>query len=674
MKIWTYCLAVAFIFVLISASSGGAAMMTPPAEGEQGSASAAQEPPPSATSPQGQDSPPPAGEQNASSPAPSQEQAVPSATSPQDAPPSAGEQNVSTPPTNQQEAPASATSPEGQGSPQAEGEQTVSTPPANQQGADSSATSSQGSLPAAAEQSAPATGQQATGQAGASPAASEQNATSLPAGGEQGTTSSATDQQASSPQGSSSSPTASEQSTPPAAVGQQATSPQGAPPAAAQGETPSATGPQSAYPTTETQQGSFPAGEQGAATLTLKESIGIALQKSPTLQSAQGAIKEAEYRRRAAFSDFLPQVNMQYTYTRLDRAPIITVPPAPPAAVGTTDNYNWSTSVSQPVFTGGALINSYLLAKIGVDSAKVTLEQAKRDLVLQVKVAYYAVLTAEKGVEVAQQAVQQVESHYTVAKAFFEVGITAKNDVLQVEVELAQTRQNLITAEHNLEVARAVFNTLMRRNINEPVRLAETLEYTPLTIDMNALYGEALRERPEIRLSNLGIQSAKKEVGIAASKLFPQLSIVYTYERQGDDPSVEGSRFERMHDWNVMGVAQWTIWDWGKAWWGVGESKARVFQAERALQQVKDAVILDVQAAALKVDEAKKNIQVAETAVSQAEEDSRINEERFKGQVATTTDVLDSLTRLTQARTNYYSALSDYNVAKARLQRAIGGM
>jgi len=558
MKTRIYCLAVAFIFVLITASSGEAAMMTPPAEGEQGSA-------PSVTSPQGQGSPPAAGDQSTTSPAPDQQ----------------------------------------------------------------------------------ATTQEGTPLAKEPPPA---------AGGEQSVTSPAAGQQATSPEGA---PLAKE---PP-------------PAAAAQGETPSATGPQGAYTATEAQQGSSSlAAEQGVGPLTLKESIGIALQKSPTVQSAQSVIKEAQYRRLSAVSDFLPQVNMQYTYTRRDRAPIIVIPPNPPRAIGTTDNYNWSTSVSQPVFTGGALINSYLLAKIGVDSAKVTLEQTKRDLVLQVKVAYYAVLTAEKGVEVAQQAVQQVESHYTVAKAFFEVGITAKNDVLQVEVELAQTRQNLIAAEHNLEVARAVFNTLMRRDINEPVRLGEALEYTPLTINMNALYDEALRERPEIKLSDLGIQSAKKEVGIAASKLFPQLSIVYTYERQGDDPSVEGSRFTRMHDWNVMGVAQWTVWDWGKAWWGVGESKARVFQAECALQQVKDAVILDVQAAALKVDEAKKNIQVADTAVSQAEEDSRINEERFKGQVGTTTDVLDSLTRLTQARTNYYSALSDYNVAKARLQRAIGSM
>jgi outer membrane protein TolC len=495
-----------------------------------------------------------------------------------------------------------------------------------------------------------------------------------PAEGEQGSAPSVT-----SPQGQGSSPSAGEQNASSPATGQEASSSQGSPPVVgAEGETPSATGSQGAYFATEAPQGSSPpAGEAGVAPLTLKESIGIALQKSPTLQAAQSAIKEAEYRRRGTISDFLPQVNMQYSYTRLDKAPYFSAPPVIPLPIqiGTRDNYNWTTSVTQPVFTGGALINSYLLAKIGVDSAKVQFEQTRFDLVLQVKVAYYAVLTTEKGVEVAEQAVQQLDSHYTVAKAFFEVGIIAKNDVLQTEVQLAQARQNLIKAQHALDVARAVFNTLLRRGINEPVRLGEALEYTPMTIDIDRLIEEAFRERPELKLSDLGIKSAKKEVGIAASKLFPQLSIVFTYAREGDEPSVNGSRFQHDADnWNVMGVAQWNIWDWGKAWWGVGESKARVFQAECALEQVKDSVRLDVQAASLSVTEAKQNIQVAETAVSQAEEDFRINEERYKGQVATTTDVLDSLTRLTQARTNYYSALSDYNVAKARLQRAIGGM
>jgi len=409
--------------------------------------------------------------------------------------------------------------------------------------------------------------------------------------------------------------------------------------------------------------------------LTLEESIEIALEQNPTLKGAQGAIREAKYRRLGAVSDFLPQANTQYSYTRLDEAPTMTTSPtSPKLTVGERDFYTLQNTVTQPVFTGGALINNYLLANLGVDTAKVEFERTKLDLVLNVKEAYYGVLTAEKGVEVAEQAVEQLESHHTVAQAFFDVGMIPKNDLLQVEVQLAQTRQNLIKAQNGLEVARAVFNTLLRRNIDDAVNLVEVLEYVPMVIDVDRLTEEAYQERPEIKAAGLGVKSAKRGVGLAVSGFFPQASIVFNYDRQGDDYRVNGTRYEPDPDsWSVMGVAQWKVWDWGKTVWGVGESKAKVFQAECALEEITDGVRLDVKQASLSVIEAEKNIHLANTAVSQAEENFRINEERYKGQVATSTDVLDALTLLTQARTNYYRALSDYNIAKARLARATGG-
>jgi outer membrane protein len=421
--------------------------------------------------------------------------------------------------------------------------------------------------------------------------------------------------------------------------------------------------------------------------LTLEESIDIALEQNPTLKGAQGAIKEAKYRRLAAVSDFLPQVDTQYSYTWLDEAPTYSTPattintgigpvtiPASERQVGTRDFYTWQSTVTQPVFTGGALINNFLLADLGVDIARVEFERTKLDLILNVKEAYYGVLTAEKGVEVAEQTVAQLESNLEMAQAFFDVGMTAKNDLLQVEVSMAQARQYLITAQNGLEVARAVFNTLLRRDIDEEVNLVEVLEYVPMMVDVDRLTEEAFQERPELKAAGLGVKSAKRGVGLAVSGLFPQASIVFNYERQGDDYRVNGSYYEPDPDsWSVMGVARWKVWDWGKTVWGIGESKAKVFQAKCALEEFMDGVRLDVKQASLSVLEAEQNIQVAETAVSQAEENFRINEERYKGQVATSTDVLDALTLLTQARTNYYRALSDYNIAKARLARATGG-
>jgi outer membrane protein len=71
---------------------------------------------------------------------------------------------------------------------------------------------------------------------------------------------------------------------------------------------------------------------------------------------------------------------------------------------------------------------------------------------------------------------------------------------------------------------------------------------------------------------------------------------------------------------------------------------------------------------------AEKNISVSQKSIEQAEENLRMSEERYKYQVATATDVLDAVTLLAQARTNYFSALADFNIAKAQLERAMGRM
>jgi len=92
------------------------------------------------------------------------------------------------------------------------------------------------------------------------------------------------------------------------------------------------------------------------------------------------------------------------------------------------------------------------------------------------------------------------------------------------------------------------------------------------------------------------------------------------------------------------------------------------------LQELKDNIRLEVKDAYLLLREAEKNIQVTRTAIAQAEENFRINEERYKQQVATSTDVLDAQTLLTRARSNYFNALSDYNISWAKLERAMGIM
>jgi len=407
--------------------------------------------------------------------------------------------------------------------------------------------------------------------------------------------------------------------------------------------------------------------------LSLKEAVEMALERSAVIHSAREGMKGADYLRKATMADFFPTLRTEYDYTRLDEDPFIRLEPLrTKRTVGTQDNYSWTTVVDQPLFRGGALYWSYRLAKLGVDLTKVSLELVKQDLILQVKAAYFTILKAEKIRQVAVQAVQQLESQLKVSRAFYEVGIIPKNDLLQTQVQMAQARQNLTSAEVELAIGKASFNTLLRRDVGMEVKVEDILEYRPMEVPFEESLEKARKNRPELKETELTVKKAEKEVQLARSEYFPTVNLIFDYERVGDDPGVSGSEFEDKDSWNIMASARWTFWQWGKKRQLVREKETRLIQAKDARVQVEDSISLEVKDAYLRLREARDKIGVAEVAIEQAEENFRMNQERFKEQVATSTDVLDAQTLLTQARTNYFNALSDYRIAWARLDRAMG--
>jgi len=289
-----------------------------------------------------------------------------------------------------------------------------------------------------------------------------------------------------------------------------------------------------------------------------------------------------------------------------------------------------------------------------------------------VREGYFNILRAEKFLGVAQQAVKQFEAQLEVTKAFFEVGIVPKNDLLQAEVKLANAKQGLVKAENDLAVAKASFNTLLRREINAPLSVVDILEYKPFPLRFEESLEEAFEKRPEIKTAGLNIDQAKENVKIARSGFFPTVNLTGNYGRSSEEIGLMGDL--RSEKWTVQALATLTLWDWKKTASKVGENKVKVTQAEDSKVQLVEGVTLEVKQDYLNMVQAEKSIGVAEKAIEQAEENLRMNEERYKYQVATATDVLDAVTLLTQARVNYFSALSDFNVAKARLERAMGRM
>ena len=415
--------------------------------------------------------------------------------------------------------------------------------------------------------------------------------------------------------------------------------------------------------------------------LTLEESIDIALKNSLILHSAKEGVQSAVARRREAATGFLPKFNTTYSYTRLNEEPFnrfanlpagVFIPNGTEIIVGTQNNYYWTFEARQPLFTGGGLVANYQASQIAEDAARIEEGAKRQDVIRDVKITYFNILRTQRIKEAADQSVEMLTAHREVAGNFFKVGMIPKNDLLHAEVELANGRQNLTKAQNGVELAKARFNTVLKRKIFAPVQIVDILNYQPLERQLDECLDIALKTRPELKISALKVEQAGKMVRMAQSEYFPTLSLVGNYTRYGDHPSVSGSDYRDAENWSVMGVASWNFWEWGRTKFRVDAGRARENQALDESKELNDLIILEIKHAYLNLQEAEKQIAVSEKVIEQANENFRIAQERFRENVATTTDVLDAQTLLTKAKADYANALGDFNINRVILDRAMG--
>ncbi|MCX8042762.1 MAG: TolC family protein [Desulfobacterota bacterium] len=412
--------------------------------------------------------------------------------------------------------------------------------------------------------------------------------------------------------------------------------------------------------------------------LSLERAITIALTNNPTFQTAGLAVARAEHRRKAAEADFLPKLGTSYTYTRLNEAPRIKAPAGSlysekiNTVIGTQNSYQWDIHMIQPIFTGGQLYSIYKLEAFGVDVAKLQHETARQELMYNVKAAYFNVLKAQKLRDVARQAVAQIAAHEKTANDFFAQDMIAKNDLLEAQVRLAQAQQDLVRTEEALALARAVFNTVLHQDVNTDVEILDVSDEQKLELALVDSQARALQCQPVIQEIDTRIKQAQTAVQLAQSTYFPKIFLVSSYLRQGNQADLRGTPYKDPEAWHVSVNLDWTFWEWGRKQHIVGEQNVKLLEAQEMRKEIVDKVMLRVKDAWLRCEEHWKNIGVARTAIARAEENFRIYENRFAQQMATTTDVLDAQTLLTQAYSNYFAARYDYCIARAALEYAIG--
>lgn len=403
---------------------------------------------------------------------------------------------------------------------------------------------------------------------------------------------------------------------------------------------------------------------------TLQESVKIALENNLDIRTSEQKIVQKQWEKEDSKTKFLPKITGSFSWTRLDKASSISVPGMPiKIEMSKNDIYNSRVTLTQPVFTAGALTSQYEIKKQELNIVQGENRLTIHNVVFQVVQAYFSILKAANFYQAASVLVNQRQTHLTNVKKLFDAGLATRADILKTEVSLADARQKLVETENMMNLARENFRTILNFPYSCEINLQDTLTRIWEERDLDTWKEIAIRKREEIKQierNKATIELAKK---IVKSEYYPNIAFVLSLQGEKGTSSGLNSWYQNI---SALLVANFDIWNWQSTRKKINAMDSQVSQIETQKHKIINLILLEVTSSHLNLKSAQEKINVMEKAVENAQENVRVTELLRKEGFATTTDVLDAQTYLFQSKASYYQALYDYQIAHYQLLKASG--
>ena len=413
---------------------------------------------------------------------------------------------------------------------------------------------------------------------------------------------------------------------------------------------------------------------QDQRNLSIEESIKLAMERNPNIKIAQEKINDAQQSLYQAIGSALPSVSLQGTRIMDEKVQVIPNPfpiPGGPATLELdfTMDYQYDVRVTQPLFTGGKIALGTLMANKGVEMVRSQYAQEENNLSFNVIQAYLGLLVTKKFLAVAEEGYTTALEFYDISKLLYSQGMISKLDLLQAEVQAANLLPQKTQAENGVTMATAGLKMLLGLDSKTSIELTDELAYKPGDFDLEQLKVKALLNRPELQQMNLSKSLSSLNVNMARSSFLPMLALSYSYSKSGNDLDIYS-------DWDdsymvAVGLS-YDIFKGGSRFSKVRQARIAQRQVEYGYEALKDAILLDVEQAYLRLNEAEKNIVLQQKTVGQAEEAARLAKLQYREGTITNLQANQVQINLTAAKANYLQAMYNYTLAKVSIKKAIG--
>ncbi|MFH1352121.1 MAG: TolC family protein [bacterium] len=399
--------------------------------------------------------------------------------------------------------------------------------------------------------------------------------------------------------------------------------------------------------------------------LTLERCIALALENSELIKITAEGVVAAKGMKQEAFGRFLPSLDMAGSYTQIPEVPEIMG-----FKMGDEDNYSAKLTLAQPLFTWGKIRQGYRQAGLRHGIAAETYRKDKNEMVLNVKKMFYAVLLSGQIKNISEEARDVMKRHYEVTQALYREGKVSNLDVSRVKVQMINSSTRLIKAENELVIAKKALLNLINYCPDDDWEAESKLpdisgeDSRP----MAELVSEAIKSRPEMKNASSQKEIAKCLVKLARAQNRPNLALIGNYEYTKPYNFVN----EWDSSWNVTCALTFPLFNGLSNFGRIQQAKAGLQQTTLGENLLKKNIKLEVEKAELDRRNAAERVEAQKENVKTAKENMDIVQKRYEQGLVSDLELRDTQLALTQAETEYSTALFDLNIAQAELEKAIG--
>ena len=411
-----------------------------------------------------------------------------------------------------------------------------------------------------------------------------------------------------------------------------------------------------------------------ARPISLDEAVRLAHQNAPALVQARGQLRSSSAQVRRNQATFLPNLNFSTSTSNQKGATYFQGQLVP--LTGNPWSFSNTVSANLQLFDGGQRFADIAAARANVDAAEAGEINQRFNVALQVKQQYYAVLAQREAEAAARQQLEQAQQQLAAAAARLAAGSATKSDSLRTAIQVSNAQLAALQAQTNIANA----NAALTRLVGTPYAVTagtpedEPVDAAPLD---SATLAQLADDAPAVRQARASLTAARASVRSAKTAYWPTVNTSYSYSSNQSAPNFEAGNLwlltgENPNRKQFSVSLSYPIFNQLQRETAIITADVQARNAEASLRDAQLAAQQSLAQALGTLRLAQERIRIQQQTVVSAEEDLRVQTERYELGAATLLDVLTSQTTLNQARLALIQARFDARIARAQLEAIVG--